>query len=101
MSKRPLFLLALCALMTLPTTYAYADSKKDHDKARQALESGEILPLRGILEKLEPLYPGQILEVELEQNHTNWIYEFKILQDNGKMIKLKVDARDASVLKSK
>jgi len=38
----------------------------DHDRAREALEAGEILPLRTIIEKLDRDYPRQILEVELD-----------------------------------
>jgi uncharacterized membrane protein YkoI len=40
----------------------------DHDRARQALEAGEVLPLRTILERVEREYPGQVLEVELERD---------------------------------
>ena len=36
----------------------------DHDRARQALEAGEVLPLRSILERVERDYPGQVLDVE-------------------------------------
>ncbi len=39
----------------------------DHDRARQALEAGEVLPLRTILDRVEREYPGQVLEVELER----------------------------------
>jgi len=78
-----------------------AESQLDHDKARQALESGQILPLRVILEKIEQQYPGQVLEVELEKSHGSWIYELKVLQQSGKLIKLKIDAGNATVLKKK
>jgi uncharacterized membrane protein YkoI len=39
----------------------------DHDRARQAVEAGEVLPLRTILERVERDYPGQVVEVELER----------------------------------
>jgi len=75
---------------------SYADS--DHDRARQALEAGEILPLRTVLEKLARDVPGQVMEVELERRGERWIYEIKLLRPGGSLIKLKVDARDAAVL---
>ena len=49
----------------------------DHDRARQALEAGEVLPLRAIIERVERSYPGQVLEVELERDGGRWIYEIK------------------------
>lgn len=77
----------------------------DHDRARQALEAGEVLPLRSILERVERDYPGQVIDVELEREREKgverWIYEVKILRSGGSLIKLKVDARDGSIIGSK
>ena len=70
----------------------------DHDRARQALEAGEVLPLRTIIERVERDYPGQIVEVELDREHGRWEYEIKLLQRGGSLLKLKVDARDGTVL---
>lgn len=77
----------------------------DHDRARHALEAGEILPLRTILERIEREYPGQILDVELEREHEisgpHWVYKVKVLRPGGSLVKLKVDARDGKVIKEK
>lgn len=70
----------------------------DHDRARRALEAGEVLPLARILDQLRPEYPGDVLEVELERDDGRWLYELKLLQPGGKLLKLKVDARDAMVV---
>lgn len=70
----------------------------DHDRARRALESGEILPLRTILERVERDYPGQIMEVELEHEDARWMYEIKLLRTGGALVKLKIDARDGALL---
>lgn len=78
-----------------------------HDRARQALESGQILPLRTVLERVERDYPGQVLDVELEREQGDgsarerWIYELKLLRSAGSLVKLKVDARDGRVIDSK
>ena len=98
--KRPKRLLSaltagLMLAMALPS---HADS--DHDRARQALEAGEILPLKTVLERLARDTPGQVMEVELERSGERWIYEIKLLQTGGALIKLKVDARDATVIKT-
>lgn len=80
---------------------AAASNKGDHERARQALESGQILPLRTVLDKLEREYPGKVLEVELEQDEGRWIYEVKLLQADGQLLKLKLDARTGALLQRK
>ena len=71
----------------------------DHDRARAALMAGEVLPLPTILERVAKVYPGHVLEVELERENRQWLYELKILQTGGDLIKLEVDAKDGRVLK--
>ena len=75
-----------------------AADEHDHDRARRALESGEILPLRTILERVERDYPGQIMEVELEREDARWIYEIKLLRTGGALVKIEIDARDGALL---
>ena len=77
------------------------DGLRDHDRARQALVAGEILPLRAILERVEREQPGQVMEVELEQKHAAWIYEVKLLKPDGSLLKLKIDARNGEILDMK
>lgn len=91
----------LASLLLIHPLVARADSFHDHDQARQALESGQILSLRSILDLIEPAFPGQVLEVELEGKHGALIYELKVLQAGGMMIKLKVDAKNGKVLGTK
>jgi hypothetical protein len=71
----------------------------DHDRARQAVQSGQVLPLPSVLEQLAREVPGQVLEVELEQDDGRWIYEIKLLQAGGQLVKLKVDAQNAAVMR--
>ncbi len=75
--------------------------RHDHDRARQAVEAGQALPLRTILERVERDYPGQVMEVELEQWDERWIYDLTILRAGGTLLRLKVNALDGSVLRSK
>ena len=76
-------------------------SDRDHERARQAVQAGQVLPLRTVLERLEREQPGQVLEVELEQDDGVWIYEVKLLRAGGQLVKLKLDARTAALLESK
>ena len=76
-------------------------AEDDHDKARKALESGQVLPLQQILQKISKDYPAQVIEVELERKSNGWIYEIKQLSADGSISKLEVDAKTGIVLKQK
>lgn len=87
-----------CALAAGP---APASDRADHDRARAALQAGDILPLATVLQRVAAEHPGQVLEVELERGEGRWIYEIKLLQAGGALLKLEVDAASARVLKAK
>lgn len=86
-------------LLGFALTTAWAGGDGDHDRARAAVEAGEILPLPTLLEQLQRTHPGQVLALELEKDDGRWIYEVKLLQPDGRLLKLEVDARTAQVLK--
>lgn len=86
------------AMLALAAAPSHAGDGHDHDRARQALEAGEVLPLRTILERVERDYPGRIMEVELEQRGDRWVYEIKVLQTGGVLVKLNVDGRSGTVI---
>ena len=60
--------------------------------------AGQILPLRTVLERLEREQAGQVLEIELESEGRRWIYEVKLLQPGGQLLKLEVDASTGEVI---
>ena len=85
-----------CALAVLPVA---ASDKHDHDRARQAVQAGQVLPLPAVLDHLQREVPGQVLEVELEQKRGLWIYEIKLLTPAGQLTKVLLDAQTAQVLR--
>lgn len=84
-----------------PLLRADGEDHGSHELARQALEQGRVLPLRAVLEKIERDYQGQALKVEFEQDEGRFLYKIRLLQSDGRMVKLKVDAVDGKVLESK
>lgn len=96
----------------------------DRDMAERLQALGEVLPLQDVLQRAARDYPGQVLKVEFEQedercecdggapgggkaesrksekdeSEGRWIYELKILQDQGRLTKLKIDARTGETL---
>lgn len=73
----------------------------DHERARAALQAGEVLPLPQLLERVAREQPGQVLAVELEREDGRWVYELKLLDPAGRLVKLEVDARSAELLRRK
>lgn len=91
----------LAALLALVLTSPLALADNDQDRARAAVQAGDVLPLKTVLERLERDHPGQVLEVELEQDDGRWIYEIKLLQPGGRLVKLELDAASGEVLRRK
>ncbi|MFA5664657.1 PepSY domain-containing protein [Castellaniella sp.] len=111
MNRRHILIAALASPVGL---YAASTRAGDHDRdrAEQLQAMGEVLPLQQVLASVQRAYPGQVLKVEFEEDDhcrherkkgrdcdTRWIYEFKILQEDGQLIKLKADARTGKVVK--
>lgn len=90
--------LALFLLGASPLLRADDHDHDAHELARRALEQGRVLPLRAVLDKIERDYQGQVLKVEFEQDDGRYLYKIRLLQSDGRMVKLKVDAVDGKVL---
>lgn len=87
----------ISVLLALPA----AAGDRDHDRARRAVQAGEVLPLRTILDNAARDFPGDVIETELEEEHGRPIYEIKLISPQGQVMKVIYDARDGSVLKVK
>lgn len=106
--NRPMRLLRSCCaavafvLALLPVPGAAGDRRDDdQDRARAAVQAGEVMPLPALLERVQRSHPGQVLRVELERDDGRWIYELRLLQPDGRLLKLEVDARSGEVLEAK
>ena len=86
-------------LLTSAAITAYADD--DHEEAKRLLESGDILALEIILEKARDIQPGKILEVELESEKGQIVYEIDLLTSDGRSLELLFDARTGKHLSTK
>lgn len=95
------FLSALAVVLATALASPAALADNEQDRARAAVQAGKVLPLKTLLERLEREHPGQVLEVELEQEDGRWIYEIKLLQPGGRLVKLELDAASGTVLRRK
>ncbi|MBS0506003.1 MAG: PepSY domain-containing protein [Proteobacteria bacterium] len=94
-------LLRIIVLLSLALFAVRALPADDHDLARQALQQGQVLPLRSVIDKVEREYQGQVVKIEFERDDGRYIYEIRLLQKDGRIAKLKLDAVDGRVLKIK
>ncbi len=93
----------LMAMAVLMTGAAFADD--EHVERRQGAEQasrgaaiGELVPLATIVASVLERYPGRIVETEFETEGGQPHYEFHVMRADGRVIEIKVDARDGSYL---
>ncbi len=74
---------------------------RGHDLAREAVRKGEAMPLGQVLRLIRPQFPGRILRVQFafDPQFQIWVYDLRILQDERLLLRLKVDALTAEVLR--
>ncbi|WP_289282258.1 PepSY domain-containing protein [Methylophaga sp. UBA5088] len=61
--------------------------------ARQLLKEGKIMPLQEILTKAAMIKPGQVIETDLEKENERYVYELEILDKDGQVWELELDAQ--------
>jgi uncharacterized membrane protein YkoI len=76
------------------------DSEHDHERARRALECGEVMPLADVLAAVRPHISGKIIETEFEREDGIWVYEMKYIDRQGHLVEIYVDARTGRILKT-
>jgi len=76
----------------------YAEKDIDYRQIRQLVKQGQILSLDNILQKNPQLKTGRLLDLEVEYEDGLIMYELEILQPNGDVIELKIDAANGEIL---
>lgn len=75
------------------------DYEGDHERARRALERGEIRPLDELLQTVTSTIPGDIVDIEFENEDGVWVYEFYVIDRSGNLLEVFVDARSGDIIK--
>ena len=90
-------------LILLWTLVSAAAPAKEHDQARALVDAGKILPLENILTQLADPYRGRLLNATLGQKGPDalWFYEIRMLNPDGSVLRLIVNAKTARVLNVK
>ncbi len=96
---RPFIIIFLSAVLGgLTPAPAQAQDQKD---AREALRSGQIMSYGEISRIVASQFGGRVVGQNLRQRGRNWVYDLKILQQDGKVLSVIMDARTGRVLSRK
>src|SRR5215510_5323080 len=95
MKRSLVFALSLALLLPLADGTAARERGRDRDQdtARQALQRGEVLPISRILQLVAQHQPGDVIEVQLDENRGRLEYEIRVLTPSGRVRELVLDAR--------
>jgi uncharacterized membrane protein YkoI len=93
-----MFRLFLIALVSMLPLIGQTAAEEDHERARHAREAGRVLPLQQILVNARAAFGGEVLDVELEDEGGDPIYEIKLLASGGRVLKLEYDAVSGELL---
>ncbi len=89
-------LLLGAALTILVPLAAFAD-RADQDAVRHAVERGEIRPLADILAQVRDRLPGEVVGVEIDEKKGRWLYEFRVVAQDGRLFEVYVNARTGEI----
>lgn len=113
MNKHKLILTGVIITATLGSSIAFSSgtfleqdaplmlAKLDAEEARELKKTGEIMALESLIAQVRKDYPGQIIEIELDEEDDRYIYEIEVVNDDGVVIELEIDAASGEVLKYK
>lgn len=90
-------LVALSILLAAASPARADESRRDQDEAREAVEHGDIRPLDEILARLRDRFPGEVVKVKLEREHDKWVYEFRVIDSQGRLREISVNAASGAI----
>ena len=91
------FLVTVIALIAMAGIAAERDPgwhERDsaYEMAREAVTRGDALPLSEVRRRLHQVTPGKIVATHYEYEFERWVYEFKIVDPEGRLQKIHLDA---------
>ncbi len=92
--------LAVVGTQTMQPSQADA---MDQDRARKAMLSGKVVPLNSAIMLINKRYDGEIIEVELDEEHVSgqgeiFVYEIKVLSPSGQVSEFELNAKTLEII---
>lgn len=76
----------------------WLDDDHSHDRARRAVARGEAMPVSEVMKHLRANVQGDIVATEYEFEFERWVYEFKVVDPQGRLRKVHLDARTGELV---
>ncbi len=95
MNKKLWVIILLIAIFSLGHTVKANGDKYD---IRELESSGEIKKLGQVMAQVSANVPGRILEVNLERFAGMYVYQIEVLDDNGVLWEVEIDASSGNLL---
>ncbi len=76
-----------------------ATADEDYQLAKKLRQQGEIFPLEKIIGYARAEKDGEVLETEFEKKDGRYIYEVEILDVQGQVWEIKLDAKSGKIIK--
>jgi hypothetical protein len=73
----------------------------DPEQIRAATESGKIIPLSDVLAVVRKEVPGKILDVQVDNDRSPWLYRIKVRGQEGNVKLVTVNAETGKIMKIK
>lgn len=80
------------------STFTQAGDEYSRSEIRQMVEEGKILALETILSNYPEGEYGKLLDLEVESELGQIVYELEFLRDDGRVLELEVDAASGQLL---
>ncbi len=88
----------LCLIVAPHGGLADEGGRHDHDNARTELQAARALPLATLLPATEAAYGGRVIDVKLERDDGSYVYEFRLITPDGRLIEVKLDAANGRLV---
>ena len=98
--RRDLTMMALVvALIAAAPQLADARDQDElrRDEVRRAVETGQIRSLADILKAVREKLPGEVAGVEIDRKDGRWRYEFRVVDGQGRLFEVYIDARSGEI----
>lgn len=98
--RRDLTMVALVvALVAAASQLADARDQDElrRDEVRRAVETGQIRSLADILKAVREKLPGEVAGVEIDRKGGRWRYEFRVVDGQGRLFEVYIDARSGEI----
>lgn len=101
MNKRLWIIIGVAVLLVAGGIGFYITSRQSGESARRQqvlLQGQQVMELARALEIADTHVHGEVVKVELERDDDRFVYEIKVLADNGRVREIKLDAHTGALI---